>query len=191
MEVSVLVTNAFSPDARKIFKPDSIDETLRGWLLHAHKGRLRHDFSARRYESYRLSLGIAAALLSTFAGASVLSNLVEQSSVVWLKWLIGGIGILAGLCASLITFLKLSEQVEKHRSAGVGYKVSIRELERMISLGSSALAPTDVENVQKQLDELEENAPVVSERIYAHVEKEWNKHGIKYVDKAAGLYPPK
>ena len=184
-------TDAFSSDAQKIPKPDSMDETLRFWLLHAHKGRQRHDFAARRYESYRLSLGIAATFLSTLAGASVLSNLAEQTSVVWLKWLIGGIGILAGLFAGLITFLKLSEQVEKHRSAGVGYKVSIRELERMISLGSSALAPTDVENVQKQLDELEKNAPVVSERIYDHVENKWNRHGIEYVGKAAGLYPPK
>jgi len=196
-EVFVVVTNASDSDPRKIAKPDCLNETLLFWLLHAHKGRDRHDTVARRYETYRLFLGSVATLFATLAGASVL-GLVEKAWPLWGKLLVGGIGILAGFSAGLGTFLNLPERVDRHRSAGVRYKIAIRELERIIGSGSSACTPTDIkriemtdiERIEKQLNELEESAPVVSERIYEHVEKKWEKRGIKYVGKATDLYPP-
>jgi hypothetical protein len=185
-----MIANTSDSAARKIPTPVSVDETLLFWLLHAHKGRLRHDFAARQYEKYRFRLGMAATVCATLAGASMLGELAEQTSVGWIKWATGGVGILAGFLTGLNTFLKHSEHVEKHRSTGVRYKAAIREFERRIGLGSSAIAPADVENLKKQLDDLEAGAPVVSERIYDDVEKEWNKHGIQYVPRAADLYPP-
>ena len=38
---------------KKLFEPANREELLRGWLLHAHKGRGRHDFAARRNDTYR------------------------------------------------------------------------------------------------------------------------------------------
>ena len=42
--------------------------------------------------------------------------------------------------------------------------------------------------IQQQLDDLEERAPVVPEKLYAQVEDDWKNRGVKFVPKASDLY---
>jgi hypothetical protein len=65
----VVVTNTSDSDPRKIAKPDCLNETLLFWLLHAHKGRQRHDTAARRYERCRLFLAIVSSLSACHLGS--------------------------------------------------------------------------------------------------------------------------
>ncbi len=180
-----------SPETKKIFEPDSTEELLRGWLLHSHKGRQRHDRAARRLDRERLWLGAIAAGFAAVVGASVFTILEKESSDS-LKVIIAAISILSAILSGLSTFLNLSERAEKHRSAGVRYKAMIRELERRLSAGtgSSTIAPSLLEEIQKRLDELEENAPIVPEKIFLLVDKDWNTHRVETITKAADFYNP-
>jgi len=61
----------------QIFEPDNPNELLRGWLLHAHKGRDRHDLAARRCDRQRYLLGIPATIFSAIVGTSTFAALQE------------------------------------------------------------------------------------------------------------------
>ena len=123
--------NSFHP--KKIFEPDSADELLRGWLLHAHRGRDRHDLAARSCDRNRILLGGLASILSAVVGTSIFATLGNKPPNSWIAILVGTVGILTAILTSLSTFLNLSEQAEKHRSAGVRHKKIIWEIERILS----------------------------------------------------------
>ena len=176
---------------RKLLQPDNIGETLLGWLIHAHKGRQRHDLAARRCDRTRLWVGAPAAVFSAIVGTSVFAALGKEASNTEFKATIAAISILSAILTGLATFLNLAERAEKHRSAGVQYKAVIRDLERLIGQITNGLAHVDlsvVAGIQKQLDELEKSAPIVPERIQDRVEGEYQKRGIKFVPKADDLY---
>lgn len=175
---------------RKIFEPENVEELLRGWLIHAHKGRRRHDLSARRYTTIRLWIGGLAASVSAVLGTSVLVALEKETSNITFKVTIALLGIISAVLTSLNAFLNLSERAEKHRSAGVGYKKVIREVERILSVPVGSLANSDdsVLAIEKRLDDLEDSAPVVPERIYDRVDAQWEQREVKLVPKADDLY---
>ncbi len=157
-----------------IFEPDNANELLRGWLLHAHKGRDRHDLAARRYDQQRYLLGIPAAIISAIVGTSTFAALQKQPGAR-LQILIGALAIIAAIMASLQSFLDLGVRAERHRVAGVKYKAVIRELEQM-GIGTLAGVKLDapiINDVRQRLDALEEDMPVVPPTIYDQVESRY------------------
>lgn len=68
----------------------------------------------------------------------------------------------------------------------------IRELERRLSEGisNSTTTPSVLDDIQKRLDELEENAPIVPEQIFLLVDKVLNLHRVEKISKASDLYNP-
>jgi hypothetical protein len=181
-----MATNA---EPKKIFEPENVAELLHGWLLHAHKGRARHDMAARRCDTLRFWIGGSAAVVSAVVGTSVFATLEKAEIDFRFKVGVAFIAIVAAILTNLTAFLNLAERAEKHRAAGVRYKIIIRELERIRALGDVAKAEPLVPELKKQLDALEEIAPVVPEHYYDKVEKEWKETGVKFVDKAICLYP--
>lgn len=181
-------TNLTASDGRKkIFKPESIEESLQGWLLHAHKGRNRHDLAARRYDRIKIWLGgIATVISAVVASSAAISAAVPPDTVSSIKIVVAVIGTLSAIFIGLSTFLNLAERVEKHRSAGVRYKEIIRQIQRVLS--SSSFNDQALIEIEKKLNDLEETAPVIPERIYDRVENDWETRGIKFVSSAEKLY---
>jgi hypothetical protein len=181
---------------KPIFEPESVEELLRGWQLHAHKGRQRHDEAARRCDRIRRWLGATATIFSAVVGTTIFAALEKQlasgSSIYssGLKAAIIAIAVLSAILTGLSTFLNLAERTEKHRWAGVHYKKMIRELERILSQSAAELTREDpsVIRIQQQLDELEESAPVVPEELYHQIEEDWKEHGVEMVGTAQKLY---
>jgi hypothetical protein len=184
------MTGNFS-ETKKIFAPGSTEELLQGWLLHSHKGRQRHDRAARQLDRARIWLGAIATAFAVVVSTSVFAALEKDSSGIW-KVVLPVISILSAILSGLSTFLNLAERAEKHRLAGVQYKAMIRELERRLSDGiiDSTITPSVLDEIQTRLDELEKNAPIVPERIFLLVDKDWNLHSVEKITKATDLYNP-
>ena len=175
---------------RKIAEPLNVEELLRFWLIHSHKGRDRHDRAARRCDRIRLWLGGCATVFSAVVGTSVFAALSKTPSNIWVQVSVASVAILSAILTGLGSYLNLSERAEKHRFAGVRYKEAIRELERIMSVPVSSLSNADpsVTALRDRFDQLEESAPVVSERIYDQVDKDWNELSVVFVEKAEDLY---
>jgi hypothetical protein len=134
-------------------------------------------------------IGGSAAAVSAVVGTSVFATLEKGSSDTWLKIGVGVIAVIAAILTNLAAFLNHAERVEKHRSAGVQYKIIIRKLERLLTDKPKTVAEEVLTTLENELNDLEKSAPVVPEWIYDRIEEEWKKKGFRFVPKADGLYP--
>lgn len=170
------------PNIPKIFEPNDPNHLLRGWLLHAHKGRDRHDLAARQGDRWRLCLGIAATIISALVGTATFTAL-QDSSYWHIKLIVGVLVVLAAILTSLQSFLDLGARAERHRLAGVKYKAVIRHIEQLgIGTIQSLDAPVITE-LRTTLDNLEEEMPVVPPDVYKAIEARYrNKVFVDTVD---------
>src|SRR5262249_14050962 len=159
------------PNTRLLFDPGSHLELLRGWLIHAHKGRDRHDTAARIYERSKYLIGIPALIVSTIVGTSVFSTLAAETKSPVPLW-VGLLSVAAAVLSALQPFLDFPARAERHRGAGVKYKSVIRSLEHSLANLAGGVAPTEeqIAQIQQRLDELEDSAPVIMPRIFSRVE---------------------
>ena len=157
-----------------IFEPDNPNELFRGWLLHAHKGRDRHDLAARRCDHQRYLLGIPATIASAIVGTSAFAAL-QKSLDVAVQITIGALAIIAAILVSLQSFLDLGARAERHRIAGVKYKVVIRRIEQLGigTISGLGLDAPVVTEIRRSLDSLEEEMPVVPPSVYDSVEAKY------------------
>ena len=158
----------------EVFEPDDPNELLRGWLLHAHKGRDRHDLAARRCDQRRYLLGVPATIISAIVGTSTFAALQESPDRP-LQLVVGVLAIVAAILASLQAFLDLGARAERHRIAGVRYKAVIRQLEQL-GIGTIkgwALDAPVLSELRQRLDALEEEMPVVAPRVYDRIEAKY------------------
>lgn len=172
---------------QKLFDPESPSELLLGWLVHAHKGRDRHDLASRVYERGRYLLGIPTLIASTIVGTSVFSALSSTTDPRTPLW-VGLFSVLAAILSALQTFLDLPTRSGNHRAAGVKYKAVIRELEQMRATvaAGTALTVEQINAARALLDGLEDQAPVVMPRIFAAIERRYAN--VTFVRQALGLY---
>src|SRR5215831_10678127 len=95
---------SFQMPSTTVFEPGDPNELLRGWLLHAHKGRDRHDLAARRCDQRRYLLGIPATVVAAIVGTSTFAAL-QASPERLLQLVVGVLAIIAAILTSLQTFL--------------------------------------------------------------------------------------
>lgn len=154
------------PD-KKIFEPVTKEETITGWIIHAHKGRDRHDEAARTYTSYRYWLGAPTVALSAIVGTSLFVSLQASVNAPG-KILLGLVSIVSSVMAGLQASLNFAERAEKHRATGVKYKAMIRELEQFAveSRTHPETADDSLKSIRERLDALELAAPVISPRFF-------------------------
>jgi len=165
--------------ATKIFEPDNTNELLRGWLLHAHKGRDRHDLAARRCDQQRYLLGIPATIASAIVGTGVFAALQDSPSRS-VQIMVGVLAVIAAILTSVQAFLDLGARAERHRMAGVKYKAIIRRLEQLGigTISELGLEAPVVTELRKNLDTLEEEMPVVPPPIYDVIEAKYREQAF-------------
>lgn len=171
----------------KIFAPEESRELIRGWLIHARKSWKKHEEAARRLESQYRRVGVASVALSAVVGTSLFASL-EASYEPWVRIIAGLLSLSASVLASLITFHRYEERVEKHRAAAVSYKAALRKLETMHTmLDGQTLDQESSNRIQSELDALEKSAPVVPDDINRAVEERYEEYLL--VAKAEDLRP--
>jgi len=126
-----------------ISEPDEPNELLRGWLLHAHEGRDRHDLAARHFDQRRYLLGGTAAFISGIVGTSTFTAL-QSSPARAIQVVVGVLAIAAEL-----------EQL------GIGAVVGLK------------LDAPILTDIRQRLDALEEEMPVMPPRIYERIEQRY------------------
>ena len=174
-----------------VFNPHSDGELLRGWLVHAHKCRDRHDFAARRCDTLRYAIGVPAITLSAIVGTSVFSTLTQNQEMwVWVKLLVAFLSVAAAVFAALQTFMDYPARAERHRAAAAKYKGLIHEFEQALcpEPRSESRDAKLVAGLRDRLADLEESMPVVPQRIYDRVERRYQS--FEFVSNALELVTP-
>jgi hypothetical protein len=173
---------------KKILEPADPAERLRGWLLHAHKCRDRHDEAARSYDSLRYALGVPTALFSALAGASAFAALTDSLGSEG-KIVAGVVGVFATVLAILQTTYDYPGRAGQNRLAATKFKALIRELEQALTGPQKADRPEGwVDDLRRRLDGLEETSPQVSQKIYDRVERRYEN--VAFVSRVLDLVAP-
>lgn len=173
--------------SKRLIEPESAEELLRGWLLHCHKARDRHDEAAREYDAWRYRLGIPTVVLGAVVGTAVFASLGESQRIE-LTILVGLISVGATILAAVQTFLDFAGRAERHRVAGVRYKTIIWELEQSLTddLPAKDRDAAWFDDLRQRMAALEEAAPVVTRRIWERVNKQYGD--AEFVTTAMALY---
>ena len=192
---------AIQPGEARLLEPSDEEELLRGWLVHAHKARDRHEAAARRFESRRAWFGGLAIAASALATSSVIASIAaapspEQtgsgSGSLQLAVIAALITLVGGVLAALQTFLDYAGRSARHHVAGVKYKAIIRELEQILTgslNGAIGDEPSLVDDLRERLNALEESSPVVAGKDWNTVENRYRN--IYLVERAVELSPDK
>jgi len=169
---------------KKLFEPANREELLRGWLLHVHKCRERHELAARRNDTYRYWLGVPTIIFATVVGSSVFASLDAQVETSF-KIILGLVSITSAVLASLQTFYNFAGRAETHRVTAIKYKAMIRQLEQLLTGSARQLPekPDFLNDLRQHLDDLELEAPVVADSIYRSIEERY--HSVVFSDKVA------
>lgn len=172
----------------KLLDPVNVAELLRGWLLHAHKGRDRHDTAARRFEGRRVWFGTPTIVLTAVVGTSVFASIGRQPGL-GPTVVVGLLSLAASVLSALQTFLDYQGRSERHRTAAAKYKGIVRELEEVLSTPDQdiRLSPPWFADLRQRFEALEQDMPVVAPSIYDEVEHAY--HNVTFVENALGLYP--
>jgi len=172
-----------------VFNPKSVNELFRGWLIHVHKCRDRHDLAARRCDTLRYVVGVPTITLTAIVGTSVFSTLGHEPDLP-VKLLVGLSSVAAAVLAALQTFLDYPARAERHRAAAAKYKGLIHEIEQALcdDFSPSLREPKTVDRLRDRLADLEESSPVVPQRIYDHMEQRYQS--FEFVPQAEKLITP-
>jgi hypothetical protein len=175
-------------ETKRIYDPPDSHELLRGWLLHAHKERDRHNAAARRYARKHISLGVLTVGISAAAGTSVFASLSQTSGIETPVGIaVGLLSVTAAVLASLQTFLNHAGRAEDHRRAAVRCKALIRQIEDALARWHLTPATDEwIGQLREAFDKIEDDAPVVAIDIFDSVEHAYKS--MQFVDKAERLY---
>ena len=98
------------------------EKLLEEWADHGRAFRWMHDRSRMKYWRRNISFQIPVIILSTITGAANFAQ--DRVAEEWRGYyalVVGFTNIVAGVIATIATFLKVSEMLEGHRMAGIAW----------------------------------------------------------------------
>ena len=146
--------------------PESPKELLIRWLKRSRESQFAHYEAAKNLSKYNYFLGIPTVVSSGIVGTSVFASLGRTADPS-LQIFVGLISVLAAVLAALQTFLRFSELDEKHRSIAARYGAVRRRIEEILALKDEAIMASELTSIRMMYDKLSEDAPNVSDRIWA------------------------
>jgi len=166
------------PRPAKVPWTEPVLSLLREWEERAAVSQDAHYVRATRLGRYNLLFGIPVVVLTAIVGTSVFATLQEQVATGW-QIAVGGVSVLAGVLASLQTFLRFQERAEKHRAAAELWAAIRREIDQMLALHPEYLAERS--DPKAYLDQLRGRMGEVSAQSPAIGDKDWAKAQARYV----------
>jgi len=145
----------------------TVEELLRKWRDTIGTIQNAHYQSAIHTERLNLMLGVPVIILTGLVGFS--QSLVNPPYRIAL----GILGLIAAFLASLQTFFNFKDRSEKHRSGGVRLGALLRQIDLTLSLPveSRPDAKEFMHMVRNEWDTLQEDLPMISERVWQKSQK--------------------
>ncbi len=150
---------------------------MAGWHFRVERVQNAHYEAARYFSKRHFWIGMPAVLLSTVVGTTVFASISEQPEKVY-QISVGLISIAAACLTAMQTFLKYSEESEKHRLAGARFS----NLKHEIEMTSTFLLEKDSElkehlaKIEEKWSSYREENPSIPDRIW----KNYNESKLEY-----------
>ena len=149
---------------------------LKRWHFRTDRMQNAYYIAARRCGKYHMWLGIPAVLLSTIVGTSMFASLaklpIEPSIQLWVQIATGLLSVAAAALAGLQTFLKYSEQAERHRVAGAKFANLKHRIELLLAFPSAMPEPlrTQLAAIEDEWNRIRQDSPNLPDRLWRKIE---------------------
>ena len=153
---------------------------LAEWSEKASCYRWLHNKSEKKYRFRYYLFSIPVIILSTLTGAANvgMDSYIDDDNKSMAQGIVGGVNIFAGILSTLQTFLKVCENMENHRSAGISWS----KLGRNISI-ELAIDPNRRQNChdflnicRAEYDRLIEQSPLITDDIINTFKKRFKSY---------------
>jgi hypothetical protein len=150
-------------------------EIMKSWDRRALKALDAHYESGRYYARMNSLIGIPTVVLAAAISALAFAT-VANGAPLWVQLLIGFLGLIQTVLASLHTWLRHSELAEKHRQAGARYAAIRRHIEQL-STGTETPGDRAVSAVRESIDAISREAPSIPAKIWLMTQTAYGGHG--------------
>lgn len=193
------MTQAAGNRPKAIFFPNEREEQIKGWLLHCHKSRDRHDMTARWLDRRQWKVAVLGAVFSALAGVTLASGVAANAGAAlgvqqfefWFGAVIGVFALVASFLTVLQKEARYGERSEIHQRKAEAYKSLIWDIEqklpRLAETGSDVEGWCNEWHAKFRLIE-EEQQIIIPNYIIDAVETRQYQNAI-FVNRAEQLLP--
>ncbi len=163
--------------ARSRLWTSDLDKLLRKWKKQIGKKERGHRDLARKYSRRHYMFGLPAVILSTLITAGAFATFQEcgqcddQQSTqcqaeVWVRLVVGVLGIISIGLTSSVTFLNYQQVAEDHKSAADMFGERFREIDSMLQIPGPLRGDpiSTLQSIRSQYDNDVRNAPVLPKK---------------------------
>ena len=161
---------------------DECELLLAEWSEKASCYRWLHNKSEKKYRIRYYLFSIPVIILSTLTGAANvgMDSYIDKENKSMAQGIVCGVNIFAGILSTLQTFLKVCENMENHRSAGISWS----KLGRNICI-ELAIDPNRRQNChdflnicRAEYDRLIEQSPLITDDIINTFTKKFKSYEV-------------
>ena len=167
---------------------NEVEELLSEWAEKAGCFRWLHSRSEKKYKTRYYMFSIPVIILSTLTGTANfgMDSYVPESGQAIATAIVGGLNIFAGILSTLQNFLKVAENMEAHRAAGVSWSKLGRNISIELALDPKRRTKaTDFLKLSRaEYDRLIEQSPMLDDDIVSQFQTKFEKYKLEPKDKA-------
>ncbi len=147
---------------------------------YVNKRDAAHYQMALRFNRHERLLGIPVIVTTTVVGTAIFATLQQDAAVGW-KIATGLLSVTAATLAALQTFFNYGGEAQRHAEVAVGYARLWRHIDQFKLRYQQETATreeclTDLATLVKDMDDLERQAPRITNKIWQQVKNE-AEHG--------------
>jgi hypothetical protein len=156
----------------------AVTQRLLDWECRCAAAVEVHSAVAEDLSRRNMLLGIPVVALSAIVGTSLFASVSGDGAAVGIAIAAGTVSLIAGVLASVQTFLRFGERAEQHRVAAERWAAARREIEKLRSL-----PPEEVGDARQLLDDIKARMDEAADKSPAMPKRRWSRALAKQVAK--------
>ena len=144
----------------------AVMQRLFDWECRCAAAEEVHFDVAEELSRRNLFLGIPVVVLSAIVGTSLFASVSGDGVDVWLRIAAGTVSLIAGVLASIQTFLRFGARAEQHRVAAERWAAVKREIEKVRALPAEQVGDANelLDDIKTRMDQAADKAPAMPKR---------------------------
>src|SRR4029079_16080306 len=147
----------------------AVMQRLFDWECRCAAAEEVHFDVAEELSRRNLFLGIPVVVLSAIVGTSLFASVSGDGVAVWIRIAAGTVSLIAGVLASIQTFLRFGARAEQHRVAAERWAAVKREIEKVRTLPSEQVGEANelLDDIKARMDQAADKSPAMPKRRWS------------------------
>jgi hypothetical protein len=147
----------------------AVMQRLFDWECRCAAAEEVHFDVAEQLSRRNLFLGIPVVVLSAIVGTSLFASVSGDNVAVGIRIAAGTVSLIAGVLASIQTFLRFGARAEQHRVAAERWAAVKREIEKVRALPAEQVGDVNelLDDIKARMDQAADKSPAMPKRRWS------------------------